>query len=61
MYKIHIHIHRSRVKIRGVVMVIHNKLTSQPCKTIHYTYNETSEGLRCCEIIESVQSHPILM
>ena len=49
--------HRLRLKSRGVVMVIHNELKSQPCKTIHYTYNEMLEGLRCCKIYESVQTY----
>ena len=33
-------------------MIIHDELKSQPFKTIHYTYNEMLEGLRCCEIYE---------
>ena len=27
-------------------MVIHDELKSEPCPTIHYTYNEILEGLR---------------
>ena len=29
---------------------IHDGVRSQPCTTIHYTYIETLEGLRCCEL-----------
>ena len=28
------------LKSQGVVMVIHDELKSEPCLTIHYTYNE---------------------
>ena len=48
--------HHPLLKSWGVVMIIHDELKSQPCKTIHYTYNEMLEGLRCCEIYESVQT-----
>ena len=40
-------------------MVVHDELKSQPCPTIHYTYNEILEGLRCCELPESVSTHSI--
>ena len=50
-----------RLKSQGVVMVVDDEFKSQPCKTIHYTYNETLEGLRCCELPESVQTHSILV
>ena len=43
-----------------VVIVIHDELRSEPCLTIHYTYNEILEGLRCCELPQSVQTHWIL-
>ena len=46
---------------RGVVMVIHDALKSQPCLTIHYTYNKIMEGLGCCELHQSVQTHRILV
>ena len=42
------------------MIVIHGELKSQPCKTIHHTYNETLKGLRCCEWPQSVQTHAIL-
>ena len=50
-----------RLKSRHVVTVVDNKFKSQPCKTIHYTYNETLKGLRCCELPISVQTHSILV
>ena len=31
---------------RGVVMVIPDEFKSEPCLTIHYTYNKILEGLR---------------
>ena len=34
---------------------------SQPCKTIHHTYNEKLEGLRCCDILESIRKLTILV
>ena len=40
-----------------VVIVIHDELRSKPSLTIHYTYNEILEGLRCCELPQSVQTH----
>ena len=53
--------HRPLVKSQvAVVMVIHDGFKSQACTTIHHTYNETLDGLRCCELPESVQSHSIL-
>ena len=52
--------HHPWLKSRGVVMVVQDELKSQPCKTIHYTYNEILEGLRCCELPESVQTHSTL-
>ena len=33
-----------------VVTILVPTHQSQPCKTIHYTYNEKLEGLRCCDI-----------
>ena len=53
--------HHPLLKSWGVVMIIHDELKSQPCKTIHYTYNKILEGLRCCELSESVQTHWILV
>ena len=50
-----------QLKSRGAVMVVDDEFKSQPCKTIHYTYNETLEGLRCCELPELVQTHSILV
>ena len=44
-----------------LVLVVNDKYKSQPCKTIHYTYDETLEGLRCCEILESIHTYFILI
>ena len=41
-------------------MVVEYEFKSQPCTTIYYTYNQTLEGLRCCELPEPVQTHAIL-
>ena len=46
---------------RGVVMVVENEFQSQPSPTIHYTYNKILEGLRSCELPQSVQTHSILV
>ena len=46
--------HQPLLKSRGVVMVIHDELKSEPCVTIHSTYNKILEGLRCCELPQSV-------
>ena len=32
-----------------MVVVTHDKIKSQPCKTIYYTHGERMERLRCCE------------
>ena len=34
---------------------------SPPYPTIHYTYNEMLDGLRCCEILECIRKHTILV
>ena len=49
--------HHPLLKGRGVEMVIHDELKSQPCKTIQYTYNQVLEELRCCELPQSVQTY----
>ena len=41
-------------------MCICNEFQSQPCPTTHCTYNEMLEGSRCCEMLESVQTHLIM-
>eukprot|EP00956_Cyclotella_meneghiniana_P028597 scaffold67029_cov68-Cyclotella_meneghiniana.AAC.7 len=38
---------------RGVVMVMPDGFQSQPCTSIHHTYNDTLEWLGCCEMPES--------
>ena len=42
-------------------MGIHDEFQSQPFITIYYTHNETSEGSSCCEMLERVQTHSILV
>ena len=50
-----------QLKMQGVVMVVDDEFKPQPCTTIHYTYNETLKGLRCYELLESVQTQSILV
>ena len=38
-----------------------NEFQSQPCLTIYHTYDETLEGSSCCEMLESVPTHLILV
>ena len=40
-------------------MVLEDEFQSPPSPTIHYTYNDTLEGLGCCELHESVSTHTI--
>ena len=44
-----------------VVITLEPTTQSQPSLTIYYTNNGRLEGLRCCEIPESVQKHYILV
>ena len=53
--------HHPWLKNRGVALVVDDEFKSQPCKTIHYTHSERMEGLRCCELPKSVQTHSILV
>ena len=53
--------HHPQLKSQGVALVIHDELKPQPCITIHYTNGGEMEGLRCCELPESVQNHSILV
>ena len=47
---------------KHVVMIIVDPIyQSQPSATIHCTYNEILEGLRCCETLGSIQTHSILV
>ena len=47
---------------RHIVMIILEPIyQSQPCATIHCTYNEILGGLRYCELPKSVQTHWILV
>ena len=49
----------NRLKNRGVVMVVKDEFQSPPSPTIPYTYNDTLEGLGCCELAELVSTHTI--
>ena len=40
-------------------MVVGNEFQSPPFPTVHYTFDDTLEGLRCCELPESVSTHSI--
>ena len=51
--------HHLQLKSRGVVMVVEDEFQSQPYLTIQYTNSERLEGLRCCELPESVWRHSI--
>ena len=44
-----------------VVTILEPTQQSPPYPTIHYTYNEMLEGLRCCDILESIWKHTILV
>ena len=43
------------------VTILEHIYQSQCSQTIHYTYDKRLEGLRCCEIAESVCTHSILV
>ena len=51
--------HHLQLKSRSVVTVVEDEFQSQPCKTIHYTYNDTLEGLRWCDLPDSVHRYSI--
>ena len=40
-------------------MVVGYEFQPQPCLTIQHTNGERLEGLRCCELPESVRTHSI--
>ena len=40
-------------------MVVEDEFHSKPCLTIQYTNGERLEGLRCCELPESVRTHSL--
>ena len=44
-----------------VVTILEPTQQSPPSPTIHYTFKEKLEGLRCCENLESIQKHTILV
>ena len=44
-----------------VETIVEDIYQSQPSPTIHYTCNESLGGLRCCEILESIQTYSILV
>ena len=55
----HRHHSQPQLKSQGVVLVdVDDGFKSQPCKTIHYTYAERMECLRCCDLPKSVQTKP---
>jgi len=56
---LHPNFHHPRLKSRGVVMVVGDEFQSQLCLTTQYTNGERLEGLRCCELPESVSTHTI--
>jgi hypothetical protein len=43
------------------ISVVDDEFKSQPCKTIHCTHGQRMDGLRCCELSQSVQTYSILM
>ena len=45
----------------AVVTIIEHIYQSQPSPTIHHTHNKRLEGLRCYEILESIQTYSILV
>ena len=51
--------HHPLLKSWGVMMVVGDEFQSQPCLTIQHTNGERLEGLRCCELPESVSTHSI--
>ena len=51
----------SVTKKHVVVTILEPMYQSPPSPAIHYTYNEKLEGLRCCENLESIQTHSILV
>ena len=42
-------------------MNIHSEFLYEPCVTIHYTNDETLEGSRCCQLLQLVQLHLMLV
>ena len=40
-------------------MVVGDEFQSPPTQTIHYTFNDTLEGLGCCELPESASTPTI--
>ena len=48
-------------KNQGVMTIVYEELQSQGYLTIYYIYNNTLEGSSCCEMLESVQTHSILV
>ena len=53
--------HHPWLKSQGVALIVDDEFKSQPCKTIQYTYGQRMEGLRCCGLPETVQTHSILL
>ena len=44
-----------------VVTIIDTEFQYQPCQIVHDTNDETLEGLSCCEMLESIQTHSFLV
>ena len=44
-----------------VVTIADAKPQYEPCLTIHYTSDEILEGSSCCELLELIQTHSILV
>ena len=44
-----------------VVIILDIKVQSQPCLSIYCTNDETLEGSSCCQLLELVQTHLILV
>ena len=45
----------------AVVTILDPIYQSEHSLTIHYSYNDMLEGLRCCDILESNQTYTILV
>ena len=53
--------HHPLLKSQGLALDVDDEFKSQPCKTIHHTYGDRIEELRCCELPKSVQTHSIMV
>ena len=47
---------------QAVLTIVHTKFQAQPCAvTIYHSYYEPLEATSSCELLESVQTHSILV